>query len=93
MNSGSGMGTSEGGGGRVRVYEVAKELGLANKDAVAKFRALGIELKNHMSSVDAEDVARVKRALDKERQANTVEQRLSSTVIRRRVPRSTSPTG
>jgi translation initiation factor IF-2 len=71
-------------GGKVRVYEVAKELGLANKDAVAKFRAMGIELKNHMSSVDVEDVARVKRALDKERQANLVEERLTSTVIRRR---------
>jgi translation initiation factor IF-2 len=70
--------------GKVRLYEVAKDLGLPNKDVVTKFRALGIEVKNHMSSVDAEDVARVKRALDKERQANLVEQRLTSTVIRRR---------
>src|SRR6476660_4777670 len=70
--------------GRVRLYEVAKDLGLANKDLVAKVRALGIEVKNHMSNLDVEDVARVKRALDKERQANLVEERLSSTVIRRR---------
>jgi translation initiation factor IF-2 len=68
----------------VRLYEVAKDLGLANKDLVAKVRALGIEVKNHMSNLDAEDVARVKRALDKERQANLVEERLTSTVIRRR---------
>src|ERR1700682_1008329 len=59
--------------GKVRLYEVAKDLGLANKDLVAKVRAL-----------DVENVARVKRALDKERQANRVEERLSSTVIRRR---------
>ena len=70
--------------GKVRLYEVAKDLGLANKDLVAKVRALGIEVKNHMSNLDVEDVARVKRALDKERQANLVEERLSSTVIRRR---------
>src|SRR5207302_9774391 len=70
--------------GKVRLYEVAKDLGLANKDLVAKVRALGIEVKNHMSNLDAEDVARVKRALDKERQANLVEERLSSPVIRRR---------
>src|SRR5215471_12695308 len=70
--------------GKERVYEVAKKLGLANKDALAKLRSFGIEVKNHMSSVDAEDVARLKRALDKERQANLVEQRLTSTVIRRR---------
>ncbi|HEX4462437.1 MAG TPA: translation initiation factor IF-2 N-terminal domain-containing protein, partial [Polyangia bacterium] len=68
----------------MRLYEVAKDLGLANKDLVAKVRALGIEVKNHMSNLDPDDVARVKRALDKERQANLVEERLSSTVIRRR---------
>jgi translation initiation factor IF-2 len=70
--------------GKVRLYEVAKDLGLANKDLVAKVRALGIEVKNHMSNLEPEDVARVKRSLDKERHANLVEERLSSTVIRRR---------
>jgi translation initiation factor IF-2 len=82
MNSGTD--TTAGAGGKVRLYEVAKDLGLPNKDLVAKVRALGIEVKNHMSNLDVEDVARVKRALDKERQANLVEERLSSTVIRRR---------
>ena len=48
--------------GKVRVYEVAKEFGLAPKDVVAKFRSFGIEVKNHMSSVETEDVARLKRA-------------------------------
>src|SRR5262249_35207221 len=55
-----------------------------NKELVEKFRQFGVDVKNHMSNVDAEDAARVKRALDKERQANLVEERLSSTVIRRR---------
>src|SRR6185312_12723700 len=87
MNSGgTGHTTTTAGAeaGKVRLYEVAKDLGLANKDLVAKVRALGIEVKNHMSNLDPDDVARVKRALDKERQANLVEERLSSTVIRRR---------
>src|SRR5258706_4321437 len=82
--AGTGTGAGAGVGGKVRLYEVAKDLGLPNKDLVAKVRALGIEVKNHMSNLDVEDVARVKRALDKERQANLVEERLSSTVIRRR---------
>ena len=76
--------TADAQAGKVRLYEVAKDLGLANKDLVAKVRALGIEVKNHMSNLEPDDVARVKRALDKERQANLVEERLSSTVIRRR---------
>src|ERR1700758_1837273 len=85
MNSGTGhTPTADTAAGKVRLYEVAKDLGLANKDLVAKVRALGIEVKNHMSNLEPDDVARVKRALDKERQANLVEERLSSTVIRRR---------
>jgi translation initiation factor IF-2 len=86
MNSGGNTTTTtaDSQAGKVRLYEVAKDLGLANKDLVAKVRALGIEVKNHMSNLEPDDVARVKRALDKERQANLVEERLSSTVIRRR---------
>jgi translation initiation factor IF-2 len=69
---------------KVRVYEMAKDVGLSNKDLVDKIRALGIEVKNHMSALDPDDVARVRRALDKERQEHTVVERIQPTVIRRR---------
>ena len=68
----------------MRVYEIAREVGIPNKDLLAKIRALGLEVNNHMSSLDADDVARIKRSLEKERQAATETQRLSSTVLRRR---------
>ena len=71
-------------GQKVRVYEVAKDVGLSNKDLVDKIRALGIEVKNHMSALEPDDVTRVKRALDKERHENTVVERIQPTVIRRR---------
>jgi len=45
----------------MRVYEIAKEVGIPNKDLIAKIRALGLEVNNHMSSLDADDVARVDR--------------------------------
>ena len=67
---------------RVRVYEMAKELGLANRELVAKIRALGIEVANHMSHIEAADVDRIRRALDRERQESLVEERLTDTVIR-----------
>src|SRR6188474_2741284 len=67
----------------MRVYEIAREVGLPNKDLIAKIRALGLEVNNHMSSLDADDVARVKRSLERERVENTVTKRLSSTVLRR----------
>jgi translation initiation factor IF-2 len=75
---------SGGGGVRMRVYELAKDLGVSNKDLVNKIKSLGIEIANHMSHLDPADVDRVRRALDRERHETLIEQRLSDTVIRRR---------
>lgn len=52
----------------MRVYEIAKEVGIPNKDLLVKIRALGLEVNNHMSSLGEEDVARIKRSIEKERQ-------------------------
>src|SRR4029077_16522819 len=73
----------------MRVYEIAKEVGIPNKDLIAKIRALGLEVNNHMSSLDADDVARIKRSLEKEKQSVAQPQqtqRLSTggAVLRRR---------
>lgn len=80
----------------MRVYEIAREVGIPNKDLLAKIRALGLEVNNHMSSLDAEDVARIKRSLEKEKQAvgePQQTQRLSSTVLRRRSSKADEPEG
>jgi translation initiation factor IF-2 len=75
-------------GAKMRVYEIAKEVGIPNKDLIAKIRALGLEVNNHMSSLDADDVARIKRSLEKEKSGGAAPaqtQKLSSgTVLRRR---------
>ena len=73
----------------MRVYEIAKEVGIPNKDLIAKIRALGLEVNNHMSSLDADDVARIKRSLEKEKHSGTAPQqtqRLATggAVLRRR---------
>ncbi len=82
---GTGMSGGPGGPGvKIPIYELAKELGILNKDLVTKIHALGIEAKNHMSRLEPEDAARVRRSIDKERQENTIQERLSDTVIRRR---------
>jgi len=78
-------------GAKVRVYEVAKEIGVPNKALVSKIQALGITIKNHMSSIDLDEVQRIKRAMEKERQENLVEKRLTSTVIRRRSKATKKP--
>jgi translation initiation factor IF-2 len=69
---------------KTRVYEVARDLGLDNRELVSKLASLGIPVRNHMSSIDVADAERVKRAIEKEKQQNVVEERIRPTVVRRR---------
>jgi len=72
---------------KVRVYEVAKQLSLDPKAVVALFQAVGInDVRNHMSSVEPEQVERVKRHLEKQRTHDVVEERVRNDgrVIKRR---------
>src|SRR6476659_1192325 len=76
-------------GAKMRVYEIAKEIGIPNKDLIAKIRALGLEVNNHMSSLDADDVARIKRSLEKEKagaEKPAQTQRLTTGAVLRRRP-------
>lgn len=43
-----------------RIYEVAKEVGVDNKVVVQKAKDLGFDVKNHMSSIDDSQVAKLK---------------------------------
>jgi translation initiation factor IF-2 len=83
-DSGTDGAGSGGAGAKVRVYELAKECNLAPKDLVAKIRAMGVDVANHMSNLDAADAERIRRSIERERQESLVETRLNDTVIRRR---------
>ncbi|RLB50620.1 MAG: translation initiation factor IF-2 [Deltaproteobacteria bacterium] len=70
---------------KVRVYEVARQLGMKNKELVALFQSLGFsEVRNHMSAVEAEVVERVKRKLERKNETDVVEERINPTVVKRR---------
>jgi len=45
----------------MRVYELAKELGVPTKDLLAKIRAMGIEISTHMAPIDDADAAKVRK--------------------------------
>ena len=45
---------------RIRLYEIAKELGKESKEVVARARELGLEVKSHSSSVEEEAGQRIK---------------------------------
>ncbi|MBX3251386.1 MAG: translation initiation factor IF-2 N-terminal domain-containing protein, partial [Myxococcales bacterium] len=72
---------------KVRVYEVARELGMDHRELIQRVGTLGIQVKNHMSVLEPAEVERVKRALDRSRAEATVEEQIRPTVTRRRSKR------
>jgi len=69
---------------KVRVYEVARELGVENRDLIQRIATLGIQVRNHMSVLDPVEVDRIKRSLGKDRGEAMVEERIRPTVVRRK---------
>src|SRR5204862_4783072 len=51
---------------RIRVYELARELGLTNKEALDLCEALKIGVKSHSSSIEDAQADRVRRKADRE---------------------------
>ena len=54
---------------KLRVYEVAKDLGMSSEAVLQIVRRLGVEVKNHMSTLLAETVERVQAEMAHERTA------------------------
>ncbi|MBP8672783.1 MAG: translation initiation factor IF-2 N-terminal domain-containing protein, partial [Synergistales bacterium] len=52
---------------KIRVYELAKMLGLSSKEVVNFLRELGVDVKTHMSSIDTETAQLVEEAFRGER--------------------------
>ncbi len=71
-----------------RVYELAKELGLENKDLITHLERIGITVKSHSSSLEDDEVERIKSDLLAKEPRQVVEERIKSTVIRRRAVRT-----
>ena len=77
---------------KVRVYEVARELGVENRDLIQRIATLGIQVRNHMSVLDPVEVDRIKRSLGKDRSEAMVEERIRPTVVRRKRRKKTEET-
>jgi len=70
-----------------RVYELAKELGLENKELITRLEKIGIAVKSHSSTLEESDLERIQAELLSPEPREMVEQRIKSTVIRRRAIR------
>src|SRR5271157_818898 len=71
-----------------RVHELAKELGWENKQLIAHLEKIGIPVKTASSSLEESEVERIKSELLATETREVVEERIKSTVIRRRTIRT-----
>ncbi|MDY6905113.1 MAG: translation initiation factor IF-2 [Thermodesulfobacteriota bacterium] len=72
---------------KTRIYELARALNMTNKALLSKLEDMGIEAKSHMSSLDEDDVNRIKASLfhgEPERTDVVEKKRVRSNVIRKR---------
>ncbi|MCK4691379.1 MAG: translation initiation factor IF-2 N-terminal domain-containing protein, partial [Desulfuromonadales bacterium] len=69
--------------GKLRVYELAKDLGLENKELLAKLADAGVEVASHASSLSDEDLQKFK-AFNNPAEEKIEEARIKPGLIRRR---------
>ena len=69
---------------KIRIYELARELNLANKELLEKIADLNMPVKSHMSSLDEDQVQQVKALILGTHEEKIVETRVRPTIIRRR---------
>jgi translation initiation factor IF-2 len=70
-----------------RVYELAKELGIDSKELISRLEKLGIAVKAAQSTLEDADLEKIQAELLSNEPHEMVEQRIKSTVIRRRTVR------
>ena len=83
--------------GKIKIYDIAKELDLTSKEVIEIAQKLKIEAKSHLSSVDEEDVKRIKenvkskekkkedKKVNTEKQEKKADKNNSPVIIRREV--------
>ena len=69
---------------KMRVYELAKELKIDNKELVRQLIDLGLDVRNHMSTLTPEEADMVREKVLSTRSEVVQEKRVSTRVIRRR---------
>ena len=70
--------------GKLRVYELAKEVKMSSNELVERLKSAGFSINNYMSSLDMDDVGRAKDYLSGATDEILEEKRIRPTIIRRR---------
>ena len=58
-----------------RVYEVAKQLNISNKDLIDKLKGIGVEISNHMASIDDATIEKVTELLAPKKEEKKAEEK------------------
>ena len=61
--------------GKIKLYELAKDLDLTSKELLEKAGEIGITLKSHLSVLSDEDVEKIKKAFSKNETAGKAKQK------------------
>jgi translation initiation factor IF-2 len=69
---------------KIRVYELARDLNITNKVLLEKVRSMNIQAKSHMSSLNDDTVAKIKKNILGISAKEIEETRIKPTIIRRR---------
>jgi translation initiation factor IF-2 len=76
---------------KVRVYEVAKQLGIDEQAALTLLQQQGASVRNRLSAVEQDVAERARRALERAKAPAVVEERIRPTVVRRKATKVETP--
>lgn len=77
----------------IRVHTLAKELGLTSKDLIDKLKKLKISVKGHMSALEEDTVARIRKELEAKKEAPTKkkEKKETKTISKKAISSKSAP--
>jgi translation initiation factor IF-2 len=82
---------------KIRIYELARDLNMTNRDLLMKLKEMEITVNSHMSALEDDDVEKIKAYVSGKKSPSLDEIRVRPTVIRRRkkivaIPEPEEPT-
>ena len=71
--------------GKMKVYELAKEMGITNAELIKRLSNMGVEVKSHLSVIEDEVVGKIKKGVSKTVEKKPVAEKSQMHIIRRNV--------
>ena len=68
---------------KIKIHEVAKKIGVNSKEVLEKALELGLDVKNHMSSIEEEEAKKIESKFSNKKEAK--EKQSGPVIIRREV--------